>query len=221
MAYRLPLFPLELALFPGMPQPLHIFEPRYRRMLQDCLDGDGQFGIIPMPGGDVPVTGAVGCAAEIRATQALEDGRSNILVQGRERFTLEELLDGDTPYHLGMVTALHDTDADTISAERVEALTRLGREYLDALQALTDASLGEVTWSADAEEASLQAAALLEADLAVKRELLAMQSARRRIGIVQRLLQHQATVAAERAAIHRHARTNGRGHPDGLPDEAG
>lgn len=218
MAYRLPLFPLELALFPGMPQPLHIFEPRYRRMLQDCLEGDGQFGIIPMPGGEVPATGAVGCTAHISATQALDDGRSNILVQGRERFTLEELLDVDTPYFQGMVTALHDTDAATVPPERIAELTRLGRDYLEALQALTDASLGEVTWSDDPEEASLQAAALLETDLEVKRELLTMQSARRRIGIVQRLLQHQATVAVERAAIHRHARTNGRGHPDGLPD---
>ncbi len=221
MAYRLPLFPLELALFPGMPQPLHIFEPRYRRMLQDCLDGGGQFGIIPMPGGEVPATGAVGCTAEIRATQALDDGRSNILVQGRERFTLEELLEADTPYLQGMVTALHDTDVATVPPERIAELTRLGRDYLEALQGLTDAALGDLTWSDDPEEASLQAAALLETDLDVKRELLAMQSARRRIGIVQRLLQRQATVAVGRAAIHRHARTNGRGHPDGLPDTPG
>ena len=47
MPFRLPLFPLSVVLFPGNPLPLHIFEPRYRRMLADCLAADRRFGITP------------------------------------------------------------------------------------------------------------------------------------------------------------------------------
>src|SRR6266542_2592016 len=65
--YPLPLFPLNLVLFPGTPLPLHIFEPRYRQMLADCLIGDRRFGVV-QPGGEVeaPDRGAVGCVAEVR-----------------------------------------------------------------------------------------------------------------------------------------------------------
>ena len=59
---RLPVFPLSVVLFPGTPMPLHIFEPRYRQMLDDCLAGDRRFGITP-PGraGEAPDPGMVGC----------------------------------------------------------------------------------------------------------------------------------------------------------------
>src|SRR5258707_3640359 len=84
MARELPIFPLPIVLFPGAPQPLHIFEPRYRQLLQDCLAGDQRFGIAyvapdPSPGADpVPLPGDVGCVALIRSNQPLPDGRANI-----------------------------------------------------------------------------------------------------------------------------------------------
>ncbi|MGH7657185.1 MAG: LON peptidase substrate-binding domain-containing protein [Gemmatimonadales bacterium] len=218
MPFRLPLFPLELALFPGMAQPLHIFEPRYREMLQDCLESDERFGLLPGNTGESPAPGAVGCVAHIRATQALDDGRSNILVQGGERFTVQELDDRSRPYLLGMVEPLHDTDLEEIDPERVQDLTRLGKEYLAAIQVLNDAPMSSFTWSGDAEEVSLQAAAFLEADLEVKRQLLAMQSAQRRIGIVQRLLRHQTSEVTRRAVTHVHARSNGGGNRSALGD---
>ena len=86
---RLPVFPLAVVLFPGTPLPLHIFEPRYRRMLADCLAGDRRFGITP-PGqaGEAPDPGMVGCIAEVRVNQQLPDGRSNIVVLGGERFVV-------------------------------------------------------------------------------------------------------------------------------------
>ncbi|MGH7658048.1 MAG: LON peptidase substrate-binding domain-containing protein, partial [Gemmatimonadales bacterium] len=168
MPFRLPLFPLELALFPGMAQPLHIFEPRYREMLRDCLESDERFGLLPGSTGEPPAPGAIGCVAHIRATQALDDGRSNILVQGGERFTVQELDERSRPYLLGMVEPLHDTDLEAIDPERVQDLTRLGQEYLAAIQVLNDAPVSSFTWSGDPEEVSLQAAAFLEADLEVK-----------------------------------------------------
>src|SRR5205807_1315981 len=88
MARELPIFPLPIVLFPGAPQPLHIFEPRYRELLADCLAADRRFGIayVPAeypPGSEpLPRAGDVGCVALIQNTQGLPDGRSNILTVG-------------------------------------------------------------------------------------------------------------------------------------------
>ena len=90
MPFRLPIFPLGVVLFPGTPLPLHIFEPRYRQMLADCLAGDRRFGITPAGTDDeLPEPGTVGCIAEVRVNQELPDGRSNIVVLGGERFVLD------------------------------------------------------------------------------------------------------------------------------------
>src|SRR6188508_1465181 len=99
----LPLFPLTTVLFPGTPLPLHIFEPRYRQMLADCLIGDRRFGLV-QPGADTeaPERGAVGCVAEIRANEQLPDGRSHIVVVGGARFVVQRLLEDPAPYFVGL-----------------------------------------------------------------------------------------------------------------------
>src|SRR5260221_216042 len=77
MPARVPLFPLATVLFPGTPLPLHIFEPRYRRMLADCLAGDRRFGLVSGDAdGDVPSPGAIGCTPGIQASHELPGGAS-------------------------------------------------------------------------------------------------------------------------------------------------
>src|SRR2546426_1423516 len=94
MARELPIFPLPIVLFPGAPQPLHIFEPRYRQLLADCLATDRRFGVAYVPaerdagGESLPRPGDVGGVALIRNTQGLPDGRSNILTVGERRVGL-------------------------------------------------------------------------------------------------------------------------------------
>src|SRR2546427_12666344 len=94
MPRELPIFPLPIVLFPGAPQPLHIVEPRYRQLLQDCLAGDRRFGIAyvapdPSPGADpVPVPGDAGGVALIRSNQPLLDRGSHIQTAGEPRFVL-------------------------------------------------------------------------------------------------------------------------------------
>ena len=76
--------------------PLHIFEPRYRRMLADVLAGDRRFGILFTPEGTgerAHEAGAVGCTAVVTEATQLEDGRSNIVVRGEDRFVLDRLVD--------------------------------------------------------------------------------------------------------------------------------
>ena len=104
MPTRLPVFPLSVVLFPGTPLPLHIFEPRYRQMLADCLADDRRFGITPAGAdGEAPDPGMVGCTAEVRVNQELPDGRSNIVVLGGDRFVVARVLEEPLPYHVASV----------------------------------------------------------------------------------------------------------------------
>src|ERR1700740_1840131 len=85
----LALFPLEVVLFPGTPLPLHIFEPRYKEMIGECLEQKRQFGVIRAQETNLA---DVGCTAEILAvTKTYDDGRMDIVAEGRERFELLEL----------------------------------------------------------------------------------------------------------------------------------
>src|SRR2546425_10406535 len=115
MARELPIFPLPLVLFPGAPQLLHIFEPRYREMLADCMDGDRRFGISWVDSADgpdpSPPAGAVGCTAQVRARTELPDGRSNILTVGEDRYWLREYIDAGRPYRVARVETF-DNDPD-------------------------------------------------------------------------------------------------------------
>ncbi len=86
---RLPLFPLGVVLLPGEPIPLHIFEPRYREMVQVCLDADQPFGILYA---SEAALATVGCTARIRKVAArYDDGRLDIVAVGEERFAIEEI----------------------------------------------------------------------------------------------------------------------------------
>ena len=87
---RIPLFPLEVVLFPGMPLPLHIFEPRYRIMLARCINEKIEFGIILATGTELA---KIGCTAEIvEKLKEYPDGRADILCEGRVLFRPIEVL---------------------------------------------------------------------------------------------------------------------------------
>ncbi len=105
---RIPLFPLNVVLFPGEQLPLHIFEPRYRRMVRECLDIKSPFGILlELPDGVV----RVGCTAEIlEVIKRYEDGRMDIVTVGRDPFRVVELFSTDALLQ-GHVDYLEDTDS--------------------------------------------------------------------------------------------------------------
>jgi Lon protease-like protein len=99
---RIPLFPLNVVLLPGAELPLHIFEPRYRQMVKDCLEDNSEFGmLLALPNG----VARVGCTAEIvDVTKRYDDGRMDILTSGRapfravQLFTENPILEGDVDY---------------------------------------------------------------------------------------------------------------------------
>lgn len=112
---RLPLFPLPVVLFPGAVMPLHIFEPRYRRMVARCLEYDRRFGLLyhdaDRMGPFERTTGRVGTVAEIGEFRILPDGRSLLLAQGVERFRIVDGIESDTPYLEALVEPLDDAPA--------------------------------------------------------------------------------------------------------------
>ena len=105
--YELALFPLYTVLFPGMPLHLHIFEPRYRLMVQRCLEANQPFGVVLIRKGEEAMGPLAepyitGCTARIARTERLRDGSMNLTVLGEERFRILELA-FKQPYLLGKV----------------------------------------------------------------------------------------------------------------------
>jgi len=108
---ELPLFPLpEVVLFPGRPLPLHIFEFRYRMMMNTVLETDSRFGVLmwdPLKNEAV----SVGCCAEIVNYQRLPDDRMKILTLGQQRFRVLEYV-REKPYRVGLVEWIEDQPTD-------------------------------------------------------------------------------------------------------------
>ncbi|HVC71914.1 MAG TPA: LON peptidase substrate-binding domain-containing protein [Acidimicrobiales bacterium] len=127
----LPMFPLSTVLFPHGELPLHVFEPRYRQMTDDCLAGDCEFGVVLISRGS-EVGGhdqrfAVGTVAHIEAASRFDDGRWALLTEGRRRITVVRWLPDD-PYPRAEVDDLPDQPVpvdETGGAETRWAETRL------------------------------------------------------------------------------------------------
>ena len=123
MSELLPLFPLGAVLYPGMVLPLHIFEDRYRRLIDDLLAGPEprRFGVIAIrEGRETGVDGVASlydicCVAELRDANRHEDGRFDVVTIGTQRFRLRQL-DQSQPYFQGEIDLLPEDDPDTAEA---------------------------------------------------------------------------------------------------------
>lgn len=141
---RLPLFPLPVVLLPAAALPLHIFERRYRRMIARCLEFDRRFGVVyhdpDVHGPFMLEEGRVGTVAEIEAFHPLPDGRSLVLVRGRERFSLREAVESGEPYYEAVVNEYRDRD---LSPSEAAALVQHRRRSIDRFHAAVEAVGGE------------------------------------------------------------------------------
>ncbi len=145
----LPLFPLNTVLFPGMALPLHIFEERYKLMIERCLRESQPFGVVLIRSGEEVGPGAtiynVGTTAHITQTERLPDGRLNIATLGYRRFKVHEVR-REQPYLIGRVADFPLESADNRALKQsVSSLFALLRSYLDIF-----ATLGKVELPHDA-----------------------------------------------------------------------
>lgn len=131
---RISIFPLAGALlFPGMHLPLHIFEERYKALINDAMARDRQIGMIqPKTTGDVPELFSVGCLGKIIDIEAMDDGRFNVVLEGVARFRLLEELDATTAFRQIRAEIEENREADEVlaSAERA-ALEIESRKFAD------------------------------------------------------------------------------------------
>jgi Lon protease-like protein len=178
--FQLPIFALNLVLFPGTPQLLHIFEPRYRQMLADALDGDRRFGISFVEASDddpSPRIGAVGCRALVHATAELPDGRSNIFVVGEDRYVLKDFVETDRPYRMAVVESIEDDEEDEWrTAALVERVVPAFRRFSTGMAALNDEQPSTDELPDDPTHLSFVVSAAIELPVAIKQELLSLQS---------------------------------------------
>ena len=170
----LPLFPLELVLLPGTPLPLHIFEPRYKEMIGECISAEAPFGVVRAFEEGIA---EVGCTAEIiTVTKEYPDGRLDLICEGRKRFEVIEV-NRDRSFLQAEVLIVPDDPEAAIQEERVKAV-QLHLEILSMAGAVQDLS------AADQNQLSFYLAGSLPLDLDFKQKLLAMRSEAQRIQAV-------------------------------------
>ena len=126
----IPIFPLaDVVLFPSVFLPLHIFEPRYREMLTDVLNGDRIIGMVLLKGGrddieEPPPVYPIGCAGLVSHAETMQDGRSNIVLRGIQRFRVIEE-ESDREYRLAHIEPLPESVSDAGRTEVRHSRTRL------------------------------------------------------------------------------------------------
>ena len=141
---RIPLFPLNVVLFPGMSMPLHIFEERYKAMIGECLERDTPFGIVLIKEGREvgepaePVR--IGTTARIVRSERLEEGRMNIMTRGERRFEVLDVYQR-VPHVAAEVRYMDEEPGGDAS----EVIAGIGPEYAEFLRMLTALSGG---WTA-------------------------------------------------------------------------
>ena len=214
---ELPLFPLPVVLFPGMPMPLHIFEPRYRQMLSDIRAHDNFFGLSYFDASstsqEVPLAGHIGCVAEVTESQGLPDGRSNILAVGVIRYRVKDYVDRNDPYLVVRVEFFEDEPEDS------EALQASAREVAaifmrvaNAIRIINDerGSLPDIS-DTEPQKLSFLVAAAMEIEVETKQQLLELRSTRERLARLKDFLASVVTGYEERARLHTVAKGNGHG----------
>jgi Lon protease-like protein len=180
----IPLFPLNVVLMPGTPLPLHIFEERYKQMVNECLESETEFGMILADEGG---TRRVGCTAKIvELLQRYDDGRMLILVEGSRRFELKNIFTGK-PYYVGEIEYLEDGPEEDVSGVAEECVALLER----VVEAATEGSVG-IEIEPPYRNLSFAIAGRVEFDLDTRQEILELPTERGRLEKVKELLTEAA-----------------------------
>jgi uncharacterized protein len=200
VAHWLPLFPLNVVLFPHMPLPLHIFEPRYRQMISECLEEGHSFGVVAIREGAEtgPATPHdVGTLAKIIRIERLEDGRMNLLVSGASRFEIVKT-DSVRPYLRGQIRIIPEAGDDLEATARLTEETALAfRRYSNLVRALVGQEPQEPEPPMEPELLSYLIAAALNLQVPEKQALLAQRRTDERLALELRILRKEIALLNE------------------------
>jgi Lon protease-like protein len=197
------LFPLNLVLVPGEQAPLHIFEPRYRELIRECLDFGNDFGLLLEDDEGMRDVGTRCNVVEV--IDRFPDGRLNIVVEATERFQLLEVTGGRS-YRTAEVETIPD-ESDTPSEDEVEEVLAAYERVVTAAEAeLDDLDL-------DADSVAYQIAARIDFGTEVKQGLLELRSERERVVKLAPMLNQAAQAVEREREIRTRAGGNGRVEP--------
>jgi Lon protease-like protein len=195
----LPLFPLEVVLFPGAPLPLHIFEPRYKEMIGECLEQKRPFGMVRVKENALA---SVGCSAAIlNVIKKYEDGRLDIAAEGRQRFEIDHL-NHERSFFQGEVTFFDDEPSPVGEASR-KALIELHKQLFSILGQAPELEV-------NAPSLSFHLANELPVDLDFKQTLLEMKSEAERIATLTEY--YRATIPKVEKTLRARERASRNGH---------
>ncbi|TML67161.1 MAG: peptidase S16 [Actinobacteria bacterium] len=199
------LFPLGIVLLPSEQVPLHIFEPRYRELIAQCLEQEREFGLVFADEDGLRAIGTRAAVTEV--LERFDDGRLNIVVEGGERFRLVEVNEGNS-FHTGEIEPVVDEldPADEDAKERALALFR-------RLVELTGSDVDEPEGDDADVHLSFALAARFEFAPSVKQELLQSTSERLRLERLCELLENAVELVVRQEEIAGRARTNGKVDP--------
>ena len=192
---ELPLFPLNVVLFPNMIVPLHIFEERYKEMLQACLDSDSRFGVVLIKQGQEvggpAIPYATGTVARITRTTPQEDGTINVLAMGERRFHIRHII-REQPYITALVSLPEEPAGDPPpTADEIQPLRSDLEEYLRTLLGLRGGWVREVASPTDPVELSFYIGSVLRGDNQERQRILEAPTARERIRLLTPLLRRE------------------------------
>ena len=200
---ELGLFPLGIVLLPTEQIPLHIFEERYQELIGECLDLEQEFGLLFADDEGLREVGTRALVTEV--LDRFDDGRLNVVVEGRERFRLLELTDGRS-FQTGLVEPIEDENDVADPEDSEHAL-----ELFHRLVELTGAEVEEPRLSA--EQLSFELAGRFEFAPELKQKLLQLTSERKRMHLLAELLAGAATAVEREREIAERAHGNGKVDP--------
>jgi Lon protease-like protein len=201
---ELGLFPLSIVLVPTERIPLHIFEPRYRELIEECVENEADFGLV-LATGDGAVHEIGTRASVLEVLEVLDDGRMNVVVEGGERFRLLELTSGRS-FTTGLVEPVIDEDDPPTTADVDHAL--------EAFRELAETSESDVdTPEPDVAQLDFELAARVDFGVESKQEVLAMTSPRLRMQRLAVLFEAALEAVRVEQAMRERASRNGKVTP--------
>ncbi len=199
----IPLFPLNVVLFPGAQLPLHIFEERYKSLVNECLAQDKVFGINVVHDKQIR---AIGCTARVlRMTKLYDDGRMDIIVEGEDRYKLLNVVESPQLYLMGQIARLVD-EKESYNSELTERAIILYNSFVekvfpDTVQKIASPETEKINSFFLVQKAGL--------DLMQRQAVLSMNSETRRLEFLVQHFEAAIPLLASKKQIEELAKNDG------------